>query len=447
MKFHKDFGFISAKYESGGRGVEFISNGDDWGDPGGQSYGVHQLSSAYSMGKFLESKWGEPYAKKFNNFKPGTKNFNKIYKQIAKSDPEGFEYAQKVFYATTHYLPVKNHAEKLGFYINDRAIQEALFSISVQHGGANKIVSAAAYSGVPNDIEKQLFNLYNERSCYVKNLRTLSDRIKSNIINKRYKPELEDCIKIIGTDYEEEIQEELEPSEEIDYIPKTRNYHNWMTCLLAVFNFIVCGAKILYKAIYTNTKNRIEENKSVISDEELPDVESDVVRDVPWMHTAKALMGTDEVRGSGNNPKIIKWAKSIGGFVKSYYTKDSIHWCGLFVDYCWSANDIKSEIKNPLGARNWLKAGVPTNPQYGATMVFWRGKKSGWAGHVGFYVSEDDDYYHILGGNQSDTVNVTKISKNRFLGARWPKNHGTLKEQFKGRIKKKFDGRVSTNES
>lgn len=56
----------------------------------------------------------------------------------------------------------------------------------------------------------------------------------------------------------------------------------------------------------------------------------------------------------------------------------------------------------------------------GAVMVFWRGSPSGTKGHVGFYWAEDDSAFHILGGNQSNSVSVTRIAKNRLISARWP---------------------------
>lgn len=39
---------------------------------------------------------------------------------------------------------------------------------------------------------------------------------------------------------------------------------------------------------------------------------------------------------------------------------------------------------------------------------------------MGFYWAEDDDAYHVLGGNQSNSVNITRIAKDRLLSARWP---------------------------
>jgi len=42
-------------------------------------------------------------------------------------------------------------------------------------------------------------------------------------------------------------------------------------------------------------------------------------------------------------------------------------------------------------------------------------------GHVGIYIAEDKDCYHVLGGNQSDAVTITRISKKRCVGIRRPK--------------------------
>jgi uncharacterized protein (TIGR02594 family) len=79
---------------------------------------------------------------------------------------------------------------------------------------------------------------------------------------------------------------------------------------------------------------------------------------------------------------------------------------------------------NPLGARNWMNFGVDCDPQLGAILVFWRGSKNGWKGHVGFYHGEDSGHYHVLGGNQSNSVNVMKLTRSRLLGARWPVTAG-----------------------
>lgn len=162
---------------------------------------------------------------------------------------------------------------------------------------------------------------------------------------------------------------------------------------------------------------------------------------LPWMLTAANYVGLKEIPGARSNKTIIEWAENIGGWVEDYYTNDDIPWCGLFVAECMKENNINITIKNPLSAKAWADFGEQTEPKFGAIMVFTR---SG-GGHVGFYISEDDDAFHILGGNQSNQVNVTRVSKGRFLEARWPTEYSELVEDYK-RIYKEFDGSLSVDE-
>jgi uncharacterized protein (TIGR02594 family) len=97
---------------------------------------------------------------------------------------------------------------------------------------------------------------------------------------------------------------------------------------------------------------------------------------------------------------------------------------------------------NPLGARQWIKFGQKTAPQVGAVLVFWREKRDGFKGHVGFYEAEDDEAFHVLGGNQSDSVNLTRVAKSRLLGARWPASAAALARGATAR----GAGGLSTNE-
>lgn len=447
MAFPRDLGMISAKYESGGREVDFISDGAGW-DPGGKhSYGIWQLSGAYSMGAFLRSKWGQPYASKFAGLKPATSSFNRIYKKVALADPNGFAYAQKAFYATTHYIPLRDHASCKGFNVDDRGVQEALFSMSVQHGGAKKIVNAVVDEGVPSDSIEQIKALYRERSQYVMDLRTLSTRIKNNIVNKRYTSEVRDAIALAGTT-DAGVDEEVQPSSNLrEDVGDYGEGVGLMAGLLQLIINIICALAGGFTKI-NDALNETMDQLPGVEDIALPKLWKNVQekRETPWMATAKNLLGTREIRGKKSNNVIMSWARKLGRSMTSIYTNDDIPWCGLFIAHIMNSNGIQVDIENPLGARNWLKFGEKCDPQYGAVMVFWRGKKSGRKGHVGTYVSEDDTTYHILGGNQSNSVNVIRIAKNRFLGARWPKGHDELKEKMAGRIKKDFDGSVSTNE-
>jgi uncharacterized protein (TIGR02594 family) len=122
------------------------------------------------------------------------------------------------------------------------------------------------------------------------------------------------------------------------------------------------------------------------------------------------------------------------------YTSDDIPWCGLFIAHCTGSQLPQEPLPTtPLLARSWRKFGNETTPVFGAVMVFWRGSPQGSQGHVAFYWAEDDAAYHVLGGNQSDAVTVTRIAKNRLLGARWPRTAmaptvGTRKADAGGKV-------------
>jgi uncharacterized protein (TIGR02594 family) len=142
-----------------------------------------------------------------------------------------------------------------------------------------------------------------------------------------------------------------------------------------------------------------------------------VVALLPWFETARQLTGTREIAGTKSNPIILDWADDLD----IHYPNDDIAWCGLYVAHCIGST-LPEEVLpvNPLGARRWLNFGVQSNPRLGAVMVFWRGSRTGWQGHVGFYAGEDDGAYQILGGNQSNKAGLAWIKKSRLLEARWP---------------------------
>ena len=118
-------GHISAKFESSGRGPSMISHGR--GDPGGVSYGVHQLSSkAGSLQGFLKSSG---FSKDFSGLRPATPAFNRKWREMSKNPK--FVQGQKDYLTRTHFNPVREHASKLGIP-ETRADQRGL----IFHGSA-----------------------------------------------------------------------------------------------------------------------------------------------------------------------------------------------------------------------------------------------------------------------------------------------------------------------
>lgn len=162
---------------------------------------------------------------------------------------------------------------------------------------------------------------------------------------------------------------------------------------------------------------------------------------IVWFQESRRLMGLREDTGSGSNATLLDWADKLG----LDYDSDDIPWCGLFVAHCIGATLTTEPLpNNPLSARSWMKFGGPCTPRPGAVMVFWRGSREGWQGHVAFYVGEDAKAYHVLGGNQSDSVCITRIAKDRLLGARWP---ATVPLSKAGPRKVSATGVLSKNEA
>lgn len=124
---------------------------------------------------------------------------------------------------------------------------------------------------------------------------------------------------------------------------------------------------------------------------------------------ALKLYGTKEIVGQQHNKEILSWAKELG--ISKIYTEDEIPWCGLFIAYVTKKAGY-TPVVNPLWARNWAQFGTKqSKAMLGDILVFSRNN----AGHVGIYVGEDVVCYHVLGGNQSNMVNITRIEKSRCI--------------------------------
>ena len=151
-------------------------------------------------------------------------------------------------------------------------------------------------------------------------------------------------------------------------------------------------------------------------------------------------LGLNEIKGPLHNKTIMSWAKEVG--VEKIYTSDEVAWCGLYVAKVIQKAGFKI-VKDPLWALNWRNFGTTQKiAMLGDVLVF---KRDG-GGHVGFYIAEDKNYFHVLGGNQANSVSITRIAKNRCVGIRrcdWKiAQPVAVKQYFVSAI-----GKISTNES
>lgn len=155
---------------------------------------------------------------------------------------------------------------------------------------------------------------------------------------------------------------------------------------------------------------------------------------------ALSLIGTKEIVGNIHNEIIMSWAKDLG--IEKIYTADEIAWCGLFMAIVCKRANVETGItpREALWALNWNKFGTRQKvPMLGDILTFTRNG----GGHVGIYVGEDKTCYHVLGGNQSNTVSITRIEKTRLSQARrtpWkiaqPDNVRVIKVNSSGFISK-----------
>jgi hypothetical protein len=188
-KYTKDhLGHVSKYFESGRSGPGTISSGK--GDPGGVSYGCHQLAS--KTGTLQAYLKRSVFAPEFAGLKPATGKFNAKWKEIAKKYPDKFALDQLAFITKTHYQSVRGYANGLSIP-HSQAINEALFSMGVQHGRAKSVIKHAKIES--GDTEIDIVNkLYDSRERYVRRIK-LPPGTKRSVLN-RYKRERKMVLKL-----------------------------------------------------------------------------------------------------------------------------------------------------------------------------------------------------------------------------------------------------------
>ena len=137
-----------------------------------------------------------------------------------------------------------------------------------------------------------------------------------------------------------------------------------------------------------------------------------------WYQLATAELGQQEIRGARHNPRIVSYQQATG----LRATDDETAWCGSFVAWCLREAGVRYDVTRAAAARSWLSWGRKLDkPTIGCVVVFWRGKRDGWQGHVEFFAgrAKNGDIL-VLGGNQGDAVSIRPYSVSQLLGYRWP---------------------------
>lgn len=139
---------------------------------------------------------------------------------------------------------------------------------------------------------------------------------------------------------------------------------------------------------------------------------------------AQRFTGIEEMSGNVDNPQIMSMLK----LDAKWPSNDEVPWCSAFANYvCWLLRLPRSKS---LRARSWLEIGQGIDleqAQVGDIVVLKRGSGEqpgptviDAPGHVGFFAGwpEATDFVEVLGGNQSNTVKISRYSRDRVLGVR-----------------------------
>jgi uncharacterized protein (TIGR02594 family) len=131
----------------------------------------------------------------------------------------------------------------------------------------------------------------------------------------------------------------------------------------------------------------------------------------PWLQIALEELGTCEIPGVANNPRIVEYHSiTIGGA-----SPDEVPWCSSFA--CWCME--RAHIQSPRSKRavDWLVWGTQCEIRRGAVAIFERVGGH----HAAFVLDWDSSLLYILGGNQSDHVCIQSRPRNSVIAYKWPK--------------------------
>jgi uncharacterized protein (TIGR02594 family) len=142
-----------------------------------------------------------------------------------------------------------------------------------------------------------------------------------------------------------------------------------------------------------------------------------------WMKIASNEQGTHEIRGRAANPRIVTYHATTTLRARS----DETSWCSSFVNWCLQQSSIRGT--NSAGAASWKKWGNASPARYGAVAVIFNAgvahsSLTATGNHVAFLVEETKTHWVLLGGNQSNSVKVSRFPKAKWklLALRWPSN-------------------------
>lgn len=144
--------------------------------------------------------------------------------------------------------------------------------------------------------------------------------------------------------------------------------------------------------------------------------------DPPWIVRAFNDLGLKEVPGRRHNPRVLAMFRVAG---HPEVNDDETAWCSAAVNTWMIEAGYRGTMS--LLARSWTTWGKPIDKRKpiprGAVLIFPRGRSS-WSGHVCLCLGDSDGILTVIGGNQRNSVSITRYGKGALLAARWPETVG-----------------------
>lgn len=132
----------------------------------------------------------------------------------------------------------------------------------------------------------------------------------------------------------------------------------------------------------------------------------------PWMHEMYRRMGLHETR---DNTVLSTWLR-IGRYLGD---PAKLPWCGDAIETCIVKTLPNEPVpNNPFWAQSWAQFGVNAGaPVVGSIGVIrWTAS----SGHVGIVAGVNGSNINLLGGNQSNEINIRSFPRSKFIAFRWP---------------------------
>lgn len=138
----------------------------------------------------------------------------------------------------------------------------------------------------------------------------------------------------------------------------------------------------------------------------------------PWLDWARREIGVQEIVGPRHNARVVEYWTL--GRVALDVSTDEVPWCAAFVAASLEQTGYRS-TRSGLARSYDRSEHLRTLPDPGLGAIVVLSSPRGPAfGHVGFVEALDAQRVWVLGGNQSNAVNVAAFPRSRVVGWRAP---------------------------